>query len=964
MESEQNSIPELQNTEKQLKKIGLNVTHFPALSHTPISSNIDCITTKSASKTCAECHIEKELLNHAVETLQEIYIVIDAVTKRVVRWNNTFLQMTKLIPDNPIYLTSFLFGYQLNAFEEATSLLHKGDVQSVIVDIRSSELEKVPIKFHISKHKLPDGKSYYTAIGRDISSDVESNKKLIESQNKYETIFNSAEDGIIIFDPISGIVDGNNAAVALFKLNSKEQLTNSSFLSLSASLQLCETSATLLFKQYLEDIILFGTKVFKWKFERQGEQFSANVAISKFDFEGKTLFNARIVDISHEQRRLELLFMERNLSISLQSESTTKSIMTEALDHLLTLSDIDAGIALTLKANSAIEVISQMGLTDDLLYQLSGFSFSTIAKEYFQHGESKFFSREELIEHFSHSIDRFETSVWIPTLYSDNVIGIIILLSKGNKVYSTEMHSAIEIVNGIIHNAVVRSRVEEELRSSEERHRSLVENAPYGIFLINVENEIQDVNSAASELTGIPKGNLLGTSLLDYLSPSIHSQFIQQMHSLQKNESSFGEYLALSDDSTERYWSISSVKISDESCLSFAMDVSKTRQLEIRINQKEKMEAIGQLAGGIAHDFNNQLTGIIGYSELLRDALNDDSELIEFVDFILTATKRSSEITSQLLAYARKGKYIPKEVDIHKILLEVLDLLKHTIDKRILLENKFNKTPLLTIGDATQLQNMFLNLAINARDAMPKGGTLQFITSSVDVSEDLKQETEFDIRTGSYLKVVVKDTGTGMNESTRKRVFEPFFTTKEKGKGTGMGLAAVYGTVKNHKGYIKIKSELQKGTEFHIYLPLSNDEAINSNALDITDKEAVKVYGTGNILIVDDDEMICNTLSRSLTKLGYETATCYNGIDAVDYYKKNWMNINLVILDMVMPLMSGKDTFFELLKINEKCKVVVSSGFTSDKDVEELLEAGALQFIQKPYSITKISSTIFDIINA
>lgn len=947
----------------KLEKMGLNVQHFPALTDVSAHETVDaCFSNIKNIEDKIECHVEKELLLHTIENLNDIYLVIDRKRLKLLRWNPIAEKITGF--SGQLKLEQL---FDVDNIKQISSLFSAQDSttpKQLTLHILSANGTRVPFLFNFSYTTVAGEYAYITAIGRDISSDVESHKKLVESRNKYESIFNSTDDGIIIFDPIHGITDCNKAALDLFQYNSKEEFLNTSFLAISSENQVCNESPSLLFKQHLEDIILFGGKVFKWSFVKlNNHSFPANVAITKFVYEGKTLFNARISDISHEQKRLELLFMERNLSISLQSESTTRAILSEAVDHLMILSDIDAGIALQWLPNSTLEIVSSIDLSSEMFLHMSGYSYTQLAMEYFLDGECHFFSRQELQDTYGFNSEEYKASIWIPQLYNDTLAGLIILFSKDDQILSSEMKSAIDIVTGIVHNAVTRSSAEEELRSSEERHRNLVENAPYGIFVSNFENEIIDVNSAACQVTGDSKESLLNKNLIDFIVEEKQESFKSSMEKLFLTGVFYDEYPITLSDGQSTVWSINTVRTSETRALSFVMDISKTRELEQRINQKEKLEAIGQLAGGIAHDFNNQLTGIIGYSELLKESLTNDPELTEFVDYILTATKRSSEITAQLLAYARKGKYTSKAINVHSILDEVTDLLKHTLDRRITIKTDFTENNLQIQGDATQLQNMFLNLAINARDAMPQGGKLSFTTSIIDAGQ-IKSSSEFQPRPGKYVQVTVSDTGTGIDKETQKKIFEPFFTTKEKGKGTGMGLAAAYGTVKNHKGYIKIESELDKGTSFQIYLPEIDKEAEQNVTVDIVDKADVKLYGQGSILVVDDDELICDTLSKGLGKLGYKTDVTYNGLDAIDYYRKNWMNIDLVILDMVMPMLNGKDTFFELKKINQNVKVVISSGFTSDTDVQTLLQEGAKKFIQKPYNISTVSSVVYDIINA
>ncbi|MBN2788890.1 MAG: response regulator [Candidatus Delongbacteria bacterium] len=382
------------------------------------------------------------------------------------------------------------------------------------------------------------------------------------------------------------------------------------------------------------------------------------------------------------------------------------------------------------------------------------------------------------------------------------------------------------------------------------------------------------------------------------------------------------------------------------------------RILENRLHQAEKLQSIGQLAGGVAHDFNNQLTGIIGYADLLRYALKDNRELAHYVDNILIASKRSSDLTNQLLAFARKGKYLSVEIDVHRIIMEVISLLQHSIDKRISLQQVFKANPPVINGDPTQIQNALLNLALNARDAMPNGGSLVFETNIVELNEGYCNKKIEKIQPGKYIEISITDTGTGMTNETQNRVFEPFFTTKDVGKGTGMGLPAVYGTVKNHNGSIDVISEIGKGTTVKIYLPISSSVSDIETKDDIEDVVLNKKL---RILLVDDEDMVLNIGKEMLELYGHSISICKDGIEAVELYKKNWKDIDLVILDMVMPRLSGNETFYAMKEINPELNVLLSSGYSISGEAQKLLAQGAKGFIQKPFTLSELTRSIAEI---
>jgi two-component system, cell cycle sensor histidine kinase and response regulator CckA len=391
-----------------------------------------------------------------------------------------------------------------------------------------------------------------------------------------------------------------------------------------------------------------------------------------------------------------------------------------------------------------------------------------------------------------------------------------------------------------------------------------------------------------------------------------------------------------------------------------ALDITERKQMEERLRHSEKMEAVGQLAGGIAHDFNNQLAGIMGYADLIQDEAGENSVLLGYANGIITAARRSADLTSQLLAFARKGKYLSVSVDVHQIINEVVALLKHSIDKNIVIKQILCANPSTTNGDQSQLQNSILNLALNARDAMPDGGVLTIKTDVVELGAASVKDLLFDIEPGAYLQIDVKDTGCGIEPSHLGRIFEPFFTTKGEGKGTGLGLAAVYGAIKNHSGGIAIKSAVGKGTVFSLFLPSCCNEAENRSAT-LAGGDASVLAGK-HILVVDDEEHIRQIAADMIASMGCRATTCGNGQEALEIYRRIGREIDVVALDLVMPEMDGKMAFHELRRLNPQIKILLISGYSIAGEAEYLLGEGARDFIQKPFLkaelLAKLSSIL------
>jgi nitrogen-specific signal transduction histidine kinase/CheY-like chemotaxis protein len=375
--------------------------------------------------------------------------------------------------------------------------------------------------------------------------------------------------------------------------------------------------------------------------------------------------------------------------------------------------------------------------------------------------------------------------------------------------------------------------------------------------------------------------------------------------------------------------------------IGFFNDVTEKLAHREEMRQSEKLAAIGQLAGGIAHDYNNQLAGMMGYADMLLQDLPSHSDEYRMVQAMVTVIDRASNLTRQLLAFARKGRVEVKPVDMHRVIGEVVDLLRHSIDKRIVVETCMNAPHAITLGDPGQLQNALLNLALNARDAMPEGGILRIETDAASSSADTVELVSSD-----YIRISVTDNGVGMSKETAARAFEPFFTTKEPGKGTGMGLAAVDGTVKNHGGKVCLRSEEGQGTVVTLYLcsyTAAKLEAVANPALVLGDLSGMKV------LVVDDESTIQHVVSESLTRAGMEVVTASDGMAAMDYFSRHAADLDLVILDMIMPHMDGRTVFRKMKAKNPDVRVLVASGYDMADGAEELLSEGVMGILQKPF---------------
>jgi signal transduction histidine kinase/CheY-like chemotaxis protein len=387
--------------------------------------------------------------------------------------------------------------------------------------------------------------------------------------------------------------------------------------------------------------------------------------------------------------------------------------------------------------------------------------------------------------------------------------------------------------------------------------------------------------------------------------------------------------------------------------------------IEQQLLELRKMESLGRLARGIAHDFNNLLATImlnVNYIEVMSDEGEvDPQELQTSLEQTKVALKQAANMTEQLLGFARKGRYEERPRDVSAILREVVGLVERTFDRAIQIDTRIQPS-LGVVGDHSQLLQVFMNLCINARDAMPKGGRLTIEAKSEDINSPNVGALSF-LTSGPHVIISVSDTGVGMDEKTRRHIFEPFFSTKGLGKGNGLGLATVYGIVKNHGGEIHVESSPDQGTRFVVYLPATELPAPSGAARPQSPARLTStVDSSGAILLVEDDEKLQAITRKTLEKMGFEVISCIDGIQAVDLFRRHEKQIRLVLLDLVLPRQGGLETFRIIRSISPEVKVVVVSGYSEDSQLRTIMKEGAAAFLKKPCSADALSAVISDIL--
>jgi nitrogen-specific signal transduction histidine kinase len=377
-------------------------------------------------------------------------------------------------------------------------------------------------------------------------------------------------------------------------------------------------------------------------------------------------------------------------------------------------------------------------------------------------------------------------------------------------------------------------------------------------------------------------------------------------------------------------------------------------KLQDQLQQAQKMKSLGTLAGGIAHDFNNLLMGIQGRTSLMLMRSDSSHSHFEHLKGIEDCVQSAADLTKQLLGYARGGKYEIKTTDLNEFINKQNRMFGRT-RKEINIHERYEKNLWTVEVDQGQIEQVLLNLYVNSWQAMPGGGDLYIQTENIVIDKFFIRP--YHVEPGRYVKISVTDTGAGMDEATKQRIFDPFFTTKEMGRGTGLGLASAYGIIKNHGGFVDVLSEKGEGTTFNIYFPASGQEAVKEK--EIGEK---LIRGTETVLLVDDEDIIIDVGKDILKTLGYKVLLARGGEEALIVYKKNQDEIDMVILDMIMPDMGGGETYDKLKEINPDIKVLLSSGYSIDGQAKDILERGCDGFIQKPYNAGKLSKKIWEVL--
>lgn len=795
-----------------------------------------------------------------------------------------------------------------------------------------------------------------------------------------DLILETISEAVLVINPQGKIVYANKQALSFFQMSGKMML-ESNFSELFA-----EDDRQKIFE-------VLETNSVRTKPETEDPIFSLNSYRVKIKvlYPNKGEIDKIIIlnDITEQERATEMVQLRnREMRFNIQARQAFNSslnldqVLTTVLEEIRCLMDV-VGTSIWLIDKETGELVCKQasGVYGETLRGWRLASGEGLAGWVARHGESSIAPDTDTDERHCKDVDQMigtdmQSILTVPLQVKGDVIGVIQVVDTAAGRFDNShldlMESLAESAGTAIENArlyekgqqeiAIRKQTEEALRESENKYRTVLEANPDPVIVYNMEGKVTYLNPTFTKVFGWTLEECLGKKKEMFIPVENRPETDVMIKRLLAGEN-------LSDISTHQYTksgdiipvSISSAIYHDRDgnpagTVVNLRDIREQKKLEAQIHQVQKMEAIGTLAGGIAHDYNNLLMGILGNASLMSfdfDAHHPHHEKLKNIEKYVQS---GADLTKQLLGLAKGGKYEVKPIDINDVVEKSSEMFSRT-KKEIRIHRNFQKDLWTVTADSNQIEQVLLNLYVNAGQAMPMGGELFLRTENVTLNDDYTRH--FSVKGGNYVKISVTDTGIGMDEKTMKRIFDPFFTTKEMGRGTGLGLASAYGIIKNHGGIINANSMINKGTTFNVFLPASTEKIEKDKQYN---QKTLK--GAGTILFVDDEDMIIDVGCQILEKLGYDILTAGSGKEAIEVYKANKDEIKLVILDMIMPDIGGGETYDKLKKIDPEVKVLLSTGYSINGQASEIMERGCNGFIQKPFNVKQLSLKIRDVLNS
>ncbi len=562
---------------------------------------------------------------------------------------------------------------------------------------------------------------------------------------------------------------------------------------------------------------------------------------------------------------------------------------------------------------------------------------------------------------------RIGVRVWIsqPLETSNGFAGVLVFASKDIRKFDEKQMNLLSVFVSQIEVALDNAQLFEKVRESEQLYADLYEHSPDMYHIIDRNGTIISCNQTEVDLLGYTKDELIGSNvriLYPEENRSEISNLLKTIFEQQKNLTGHEERIQRKDGSLLDVSINTSLMYENGVPIKLRVvmrDISETKMMQEKLSQIQRIDSLGNLASGIAHDFNNVLVSVLSAASIMKRKMKEDDQWFEYVEMIESSARRGGALTRQLLTFARQSNVTFHPVDVNEVVRETVKLMERSLDKSIKMHVDLTRNFAVVEGDERQLQQVLMNLILNARDAMPGGGKVT-LSSSIESLAHGNNKTPFG-KAGKYLRIQVKDTGIGMNSEIQEKIFEPFFTTKDSGKGTGLGLSVVYGIISKHKGGITVDSEPENGSVFNIYIPLF-DFDVRPSTKKIKSKEKV-TGGSEHVLVIEDETPVGRMIRDMLSDFGYNITVCNSGEQGLRELRVNERKYDLLILDLNMPNVSGREVLQQLREFNEMIPVIISTGYGDHILDEQNIRPMTQGYIQKPYDEYEIGRLVRRVLN-
>jgi PAS domain S-box-containing protein len=791
---------------------------------------------------------------------------------------------------------------------------------------------------------------------------------LVESEARFRILFEESPDAIFVESPDRIVLDVNEAACKLHEMTREE---------------LIGISVTELVPERIRESVQQGypnlfsgesQMIESLSLTKGGEEIPVEIRTKQIHYK-KTPVAILIVRDIRQRKRIEMALQTIAKEVSPLTGFSFFYGLVQQLGKVLE-ADFIALTKLLPDEPGFVETFAFYGegkILDNIKYPLAGRPCEKVYEQnVFACGDNvqEAFPADEALKELN-----IRSYIGCPLIGTDgHSTGHIFFMSR-TPVEDTGLHiSMLRIFGARAAAEFERIKATESLWKSEERHRSLnddvLDRSLVGLFILDKNHEVVWANQILSTYLHVDRDTMIGLKMEDLVESQISSQFsnpagfkramlLDREHFVPGTRQEF--HIPPKPGTKERWLEHFSQPIRTGlyagGRIEHFSDITRQKTLQEQLLQVQKMEGIGRLAGGVAHDFNNLLTSILGFSHLLLDELEEKSPLRESVDEIIHAGQLAEKLTRQLLVFGRKQVMQVRPINLNTVVTEMNQLLHRTLGEDIELVSTIDPDLPSINADPGQVEQIIMNLAVNARDAMPYGGKLTVDTRQMSLNE-ADVTDKINARPGNYVCLTVSDTGEGMTEDIVRHVFEPFFTTKDHDKGTGLGLSIVYGIVEQFHGFIEVSSEKGLGTSVQIFLPKSEMKAVNIEH----GAEENLPRGTGTILVVEDERTVRHLTVRILASLGYKVLTAGDAEQALEIYDAKCNEIDLILSDVVMPKMSGKELADELGRRGKPFRIIYTSGFTEDRIEDHGISADAHRLILKPYSRETLATTVFDVL--